>query len=244
MSCHRYTLALAVMLLAGLAACGSTSSRGSGGIAKVDNLKSWVERVQAESERSKERVRTAVDSLDAVIAANYEDEVVVAYRKFRESINHSQRQALNLHATLKSMKRSAEPVFVQWNNDLQGFSSIQMRQRSRERLSDARRRYEAVVDAAEPALSIYEEINRTLGDYALYLNHDLNQSSLAGIGEDIRTLKSLATQLDSQFDDCATAAQNYLHATDQSAAPGGAAPVEDRSGMDDVDLPTLPDRER
>ena len=54
------------------------------------------------------------------------------------------------------MKRSAEPVFVQWNNDLQGFSSIQMRQRSRERLSDARRRYEAVVDAAEPALSNYE----------------------------------------------------------------------------------------
>ena len=83
MSCHRYTLALAVMLLAGLAACGSTSSRGSGGIAKVDNLKSWVERVQAESERSKERVRTAVDPLDAVIAANYEDEVAVAYRKFR-----------------------------------------------------------------------------------------------------------------------------------------------------------------
>ncbi len=188
MSCHRYTLALAVVLLAGLTACGSTSSRGSGGIAKVGNLKDWVERVQAESERSKERVRTAVDSLDAVIAANYEDEVVVAYRKFRESINHSKRQALNLHATLKSMKRSAEPVFVQWNNDLQGFSSIQMRQRSRERLSDARRRYEAVVDAAEPALSIYEEVNRTLGDYALYLNHDLNQSSLAGIGEDVRTL--------------------------------------------------------
>lgn len=241
---------LAVVLpLAGLAACGmfSSSSSGAEGLGKVDTLVGWVERVHTESELSKERVRTAVDSLHALVTAKFEGEVVLAYREFREAIDRSKKQADKLRSTVSNMKRSADPVFMQWSNDLHEFSSVEMRQRSRERLSDARRRYEAVVDAAEPALAIYEEVNRTLHDYALFLNHDLNPSSVAGIGDDVRTLRSLATQLDSQFNDCLEASRRYVESAGLStppAAPGGAAPVEGRSQFDGMDLPPLPERNR
>lgn len=240
---------LAVVLpLAGLAACGGFSSSQASGLGKVDSLVGWVERVHTESELSKERVRTAVDSLHALVTAKFEGEVVLAYREFREAIDRSKRQATKLRTTVTSMKRAADPVFSQWGRDLHGFSSIQMRQRSRERLSDARGRYEDVLDAAEPALSIYEDVNRTLNDYALFLNHDLNPSSVAGIGDDIRTLRSLAKQLDSQFNDCLEASRKYVQSAGLSAvpgaAPGGAAPVENRSQSDGIDLPTLRRRER
>ena len=241
---NRRTLAksFAVVLpLTAFAACGIFSA-GSGGLARVNALVGWVERVHVESELSKERVRTAIDSLHAVVARDFEGDVVEAYVELVEAIEHSRRQAAKLRTSIASMKRSAEPVFERWSVDLEKFTSMQMRQRSRVRLADTRRRYDAIVDAADPAQTVYDEVNLILRDHALYLHHDLNPASVSEIGEDIRAVTSLAVELESRLDACLDAAQTYIESAAlpavPPAAPGGAAPLDEDPGFG-VDLPSL-----
>ena len=242
---NRRTLArsFAVVLpLTALAACAIFSPGKSGGLARVDALVGWVERVHVESELSKERVRTAIDSLHAIVAQDFHGDVVVAYAELVEAIEGSRRQARKLRKSIASMKRSAEPVFERWSVDLEKFTSMQMRQRSRVRLADTRRRYDAVVDSADPAQTAYDEVNLILRDHALYLHHDLNPASVSEIGEDIRAVTSLAVELESRLDTCLDAAQTYIESAAlpavPPAAPGGAAPLEEGPSFD-VELPTL-----
>ena len=221
----------AVLLpLMGLTACEFLFPNESVGPARADNLVSRVERVHVESELSKERARAAFDALQAITAQNFGDDPVVAYSELVKAIELSKRQARKLSVSIESMRVSAEPVFRRWANDLRKFSSTEMRQRSRIRLSDTRSLYEEVVDAVEPAEKLYAELNRNLGDHVLFLNFDLNAGGIAEIRDEVRALANLAEELDNKLDVCLKTARRYVETAALPAspppAPGSAGPSE------------------
>ena len=101
------------------------------------------------------------------------------------------------------------------------------------------------MDAVDPAQKVYQEVNLSLRDHALYLNHDLNPGSVSEIRDDIRALTSLADELEGMFDVCLEAARIYVESAAlpavPPAAPGGAAPF-DESPVFDVPLPPVQGR--
>jgi hypothetical protein len=210
---HNARIGLVLPLL-GLGSCALFSSEDS--LVQVDELVGWVERVHVNAEVAKERVRSATDSLSAMVAPGFDGDAVQAYAALAAAIEHSDKQGKELKASVDGMKKAAEPVFRKWKQDLAEFSSPEMKKRSEARFAAARERYDAVVAAVEPAVAQYEAFNKTMRDHALFLGHDFNAAAISELEGDVRAVSGRADELDRQFTICLSAARAYV---DSAALP-------------------------
>jgi hypothetical protein len=219
-------LALALAPVAGLLSCASSSP--SSGLARVDDLVGWIERVHVESELARQRSHEAIDALRAIVSPAFSGNAIASYTEFTQKLRASEDQASQLHASVTAMKSAAEPVFERWSGDLLAFTNAQLRQRSQQRLEETRARYRNILATIEPALISYETFNIGLRDVSLFLGNDFNAAAIADIADDVRTLTASVGELDGRFDKSLEAARAYLAtaalpemATPQAApAPG------------------------
>lgn len=147
MSTLSRTLALALPLALGTAACSTVSGVTNGfksvfspssevGPDKVDDLLSRIERVYVECELSQQSSRAALESLESLVSADFSGDPVAAYTKFLEAAEGSKKQAQSLRDSVGPMKEAAGPFFDKWASDLAQFSSMDMRLHSQNRLTE------------------------------------------------------------------------------------------------------------
>jgi len=232
------TILLALPLALGTAACSTVSGVTKGftsvfssssevGPDKVDDLLSRIERVYVECELSQQSSRHALEALESLVSADFSGDPVAAYTTFLESAESSRDQADSLKSSIGPMKEAAGPFFDNWASDLAQFSSMDMRLHSQNRLTATRDRYEAILDAVEPALVSYREFNSTLSDHVLFLSHDFNASAVAAIEGEVRALTEAAAELDILLGDAREAAQQYVRAAALRGQIDGVESAED-----------------
>jgi hypothetical protein len=209
-----------VVLAVLLPACGA-SDQGEG-LVEVNQLVSSIERVHTCTELAQDRVHTAMHELQSMMVFDFKTSAVEAYSAFAVAVQESTVQVEDLRQSLEAMKEAAVPVFVEWADDLESFKSMEMRLRSQNRLKETRERYDAVLAAAEMALSAYETFNVRLEDYSTYLARDFNASAVAAVQGEVRELAASVAALDGNFDTCQEAARAYI---DAAALPMTALPA-------------------
>jgi ElaB/YqjD/DUF883 family membrane-anchored ribosome-binding protein len=201
-------------------ACGSLEMLGikhKDGLEEVDDLLSYVERVQVESAVSKERGQAAIESLRAMVAPEFKGDPALAHKAFENAVEQSKEQAAALLRSVKPLRKTGESVFQGWAENLESFGNVAMRQRSQERLEETRKRYDAILAAAGSAQLAYDAFNRDLGDQGLFLEHDFNASAVALVAQELDGLKNRGRELAKRLDTCATACQAYVEFSAPSA---------------------------
>lgn len=219
------SIALLASPLALLPSCASTNI--TKGPAQVDDLVGWIERVYVETELARERMRNAVNKLEALVGTSYEGDAVTAYTDFVEALRQSETQAKRLAEQVAPMKEAAVPVFERWEASLEGFQSERMRARSTDRLTSTKERYDAILAAVDPAGAKLTQVNASLRDHALFLGNDFNQTALGDVREDAREVIVLAGKLDEDFETSLRTSRAYVEA---AALPMSAAPAPGGSG--------------
>ncbi|MDH3590657.1 MAG: DUF2959 domain-containing protein [Planctomycetota bacterium] len=194
--------------------CSIFSGSNNDGPAQVNSLVGSIERVYVDAELSRERVKIALQALQAIADADFNEDAVTSYTLFVTAIEESEKQADRLRDAVEPMKKSAGPVFAQWEDDLGQFTSESMKQRSQARLDATRARYDAIVAAVDPAQEQYDAFNQALRDHALFLANDFNPSALKEIRAGVVELTDQATGMDAGFDTTMLASRSYV----QSAA--------------------------
>ena len=212
-------LAIALVSATVVAGCAGTSKE-SKGLKRVDDLVGHVERVHVQAELAKQSVASALQTLFTITAPDFDGDPVVAYTEFVEAIENSEDRAEELDEAVEPMKQVATKVFEQWYRDLDAFTSPQMRQRSQARMHATRQRYDAIVQAVDPAQQALETFNLGLRDHATFLNHDFNPAAVSEIEREVRAIGDWSGKLDRKLELVLVAAQDYVQA---SALPG---PVE------------------
>lgn len=220
------TLSIAALLLG---ACSGLTTLGvkKGGLERVDELLSHVERVQVEAAVAKERAQSAVESLRTLVAPEFKGDPAVGHATLVSAVEQSDEQAEALQASVKPLRKTGEKVFERWTADLESFGNLAMRQRSQERLEETRRRYDAILAAAVSAQLAYDAFNGDLSDHALFLEHDFNTTSVALIAQELDGLKSRGRELAKRLDACAAACQAYVEfsAPKAQVEPAAEKPV-------------------
>jgi hypothetical protein len=194
-----------------LTACGSSGkNKNARSLKRVDRLLDRIEAVHVNSELSMERMHDAMDTLYLLASPDFQGDAVEVYSQYVLAVDESEDQAEDLRDAFDDMQSSSEVVFDQWAVDLQSFSNAKMRQRSRKRLETTRERYDAIEDAIEPAQSAFDILNICLRDQAVFLGNDLNRDALAAVGEELRAMSKLVSELDGRFDSAQAAAEAYI----------------------------------
>lgn len=203
------TSAILLGALAAAPACQS-KSKGSVGLQRVDDLVTRIEAVHVEVELSRASMREALDALKVIAVPDYQGDIMQAFALYVDAVDASEKQAKALRSAVVPMRRSAEPFFAQWENNMDDFASPTMRERSRDRLLAARARYDSIVETLEPVQTTYDVFNLTLRDIALFLEHDFNAGSILGITGEVRSLENMVDELEGRFDTCLNSCRSYV----------------------------------
>jgi len=227
----RHHLAICLLLLGGLASCKFVNSLfrdDKGGPSDVRELNASMEQVYVEAEVAKDRIRVAVEALQTLTSPDYRGDPVAGYAVLTVALERCEEHAEKLHETVQEMRDAADPVFSKWEADLQVYASPEMRQRSEERLTATRERYQAVLAAVEPVEEGYDAVNQALRDHALFLSHDLNPAALADVRGEVGTVAESAAELNQNLDACMVATRRYV---DAAALPASVPPAPDAQAV-------------
>src|SRR5262245_2083084 len=151
-----------VSLLLACVASGCASAEPGEGLAEAGELAQQIERVRDQARVSQEKVDAAVRSLQQLAAFGFEDDAAAAYGGFVASVDASATQLVELRESVEGLKSSAGSLFQSWQENLAAIESEAMRQRSAQRQSEMRARFEAVVAAASAAHAASETFHRSL----------------------------------------------------------------------------------
>lgn len=211
---RRLPSGLACLLLAGCASVSGLFGPSNGkGLDLVDDLLDRVEGVHVESVLCRERMKDALSSFAALVAPGFDGDPLTAYTLFADAVAESVQQARDLDDAVEPMKATASDVFDRWSRNLAAMSSPAMREHSQTRLDETRRRYQAILDAVEPARAALAEVHAVLGDHVLFLKNDFNASAVAELEQGVVALVELARKVDAQLVATQEAAQVYVRST-------------------------------
>lgn len=217
---HRFVSRLTFLLLLGLPACATGSSR-QDAPEQVDAMVTWIERVHVEAERARQTIGDSFERLNVLAAGRFVKEpAAVAYARFVQSIDGAEQQARRFREVVGPMLTTAQPVFAQWQKDLQTIGNERLRQVSEMRYAVAKERYDAITKTAVPAQQQFDGYVKALRDHAAFLAHDLNATALDEIQTEVKTVAKTARELDRNMETCQAAARAFV---EQSALPAAPA---------------------
>ncbi|NUP95001.1 MAG: DUF2959 family protein [Planctomycetaceae bacterium] len=220
-------------IVTGCASLPGFSSSKDDGLARVDQLLTAVERVQAESVLARERADVALGTLRELVAPEFDGDPLAAHARLVKEIAEARKQTEKLELALPPLEDTARKVFLAWTEESETIGSTRLRRQSQARMAATRQRYEAVQRSATEVQIACEAFNSNLEDHATFLEHDFNAESVAALAEEVALLDEQSEELAQRVEACVDASKLYVETAalrGQLAQTGTAArPVTQRA---------------
>jgi len=124
------------------------------------------------------------------------------YNELNREYERSVQRANAVHKRVKDVETVAEDLFTEWEKELKQISSDNLRESSRDKLRETRRRYDELHAALKRAERSMDPVLTRLHDQVLYLKHNLNAEAIASLKGETESIQSEIARL---IDDMNTA---------------------------------------
>jgi hypothetical protein len=184
---------ISVLLLAG---CRSTyySTMEKFGVYKRDLLKKKVVAARDDQQAAAEQFKDALTRIKELYAFQGGD-LEKVYNSLSKDYDRSRSRAEAVHKRVKDVETVAEDLFVEWEKEIKEISSDKMRDSSREKLRETRRRYDALHTALKKAEQSMEPVLTRFHDQVLFLKHNLNAAAIASLKGETTDIQSEISKL-------------------------------------------------
>ncbi len=173
---------LYLVLLTLLAACQTIQYQAleAVGIEKRNILASRVEAASEAQDEAGEQFETTLERFRAVVEFDGGD-LERAYRRLNREYERSVDRAGAVTQRIEAVEGVAEDLFAEWEEELERYSSADLRARSRELLAQTRTRYASMIRAMRRAERTIDPVLQTFEDQVLFLKHNLNSMAVDAI---------------------------------------------------------------
>jgi len=172
-------LALALLLLGG---CRSAyySAWEKFGVYKRDLLKKRVVAARDEQKAAGEQFKDALTRLKEITGFSGGD-LEKTYNSLNRDYERSVTRADAVHKRVRDVESVADDLFAEWEKELKEISTASLRDDSRNKLRETRRRYEELHASLKRAEDSMDPVLRRFHDQVLYLKHNLNAAAMASL---------------------------------------------------------------
>src|SRR6056297_930911 len=172
---------VAVLLLA-LAACQTLQYEAleAVGIEKRGILEARVEAASEAQDEAGEQFETTLERFRSVVEFDGGD-LERAYRRLNREYERSVNRAETVSECIEAVESVAEDLFAEWEEELERYSSADLRARSRELLEQTRTRYASMIRAMRRAERTIDPVLQAFEDQVLFLKHNLNSMAVDAI---------------------------------------------------------------
>lgn len=176
---------LMVMLLmtsVGLSACDTAyiAAMDKLGYAKRDILSSRVKSARDAQEDVKKDIQSALEQFGKVVAYQGGD-LEATYKTLNSELQSSEDSAETVRKRIRDVESVGDALFSEWENELEQYSSTDLRRKSEAKLAQTKNRYKYMLGAMNRAEQRIDPVLRPLRDQVLYLKHNLNARALAAM---------------------------------------------------------------
>lgn len=211
---------LAALLVSGVllpaAGCASTKIWAKEtllGQQKREQLVSSVEAARDQQEEAKETFSSALDELLAISeGAGATAELESQYRKIESAFKKSESKAGAVNARIEAVERVAGALFKEWGNELEQYSSADLRRASERQLEGTREQYNQLLAAMKQAASKMDPVLAALKDQTLFLKHNLNAQAIASLRTDLQSISVDVASLIEEMEEAIAEADTFINA--------------------------------
>lgn len=158
------------------------------GYQKRELLVSRVKKARNEQERAKEQFESALEEFASVLEFDG-GKLEKVYNRLNDSLARSEERAEAVHERVDAVESVANALFREWEDELDDFSSEELRRASARQLDETRRRYEQLIQAMRKAESKLEPVLSPMRDQVLFLKHNLNARAIASIQNEVESIE-------------------------------------------------------
>lgn len=150
------------------------------GVQKRDILVDRVEDARNAQQEGQEEFKDALDQFRFVV--DFEGgELEEKYDTLRDEFEDSQEAAEEIHERINEVETVAEDLFDEWSDELDRYSSVELRRDSQRKLRETRSRYGDLIETMRGAESRLDPVLQAMEDQVLYLKHNLNARAIQSL---------------------------------------------------------------
>lgn len=179
------------MLTLFISGCESTyySAMEKVGIHKREILVDRIEEAQEAQEEGQEQFKSALAEFKSV--TNFDGgNLETVYENLNEEYENSEEAADSIREHIEDVNSVAEALFDEWNEELDQYTSANLRRDSEQQLKDTQKRYQRLYNAMQKAETSIDPVLNALRDNTLYLKHNLNARAITSLKSELGNVNS------------------------------------------------------
>jgi hypothetical protein len=158
------------------------------GVYKRDLLKKKIVAARDEQQAASDQFKDALTRLKELYGFQGGD-LEKMYRTLQSDYDRSSARAEEVHKRVKDVETVSEDLFAEWEKEIGQISSESLREGSREKLRETRRRYNDLHAALKRAETSMQPVLTRFHDQVLYLKHNLNAAAIASIKGEVTSIQ-------------------------------------------------------
>lgn len=183
-------------LLLALAGCQSAyyGAMEKVGVHKRDIMVNRVESAQEAQTDAKKQFESALAEFRSIVRIKDQD-LATRYDRLNDEFEDSKAAAKAVTDRIDAVEDVSEALFDEWEDEIELYSSANLKRQSEAKLSQTRRQYQGLIRAMRNAEARMEPVLTAFQDQVLFLKHNLNaraidslQGELGGIETDVAQL--------------------------------------------------------
>jgi len=164
------------------------------GTPKREVLVNRVSKARDDQQDAKEQFASALDQFRALVSVNAGD-LERTYDRLSGELERCEDRAAQVRDRINSIESVSKALFNEWEDELDTYTSADLRRRSESQLADTRGQYDRLMRAMRRAESSMDPVLAAFRDQVLFLKHNLNAEAIASLEGEVGTLQGEVASL-------------------------------------------------
>ena len=164
------------------------------GYHKRDIMVDRVQDARDAQEEAKEQFESALEKFSSVLGFKGGD-LEEKYEQLKTEYEKSDDKASAVSSRIASVENVADDLFVEWEEELNQYSSSSLKQSSARKLRDTKKRYAQLIGAMKRAEKKIGPVLAAFKDQVLYLKHNLNAQAIASLQSELASIETDVARL-------------------------------------------------
>ena len=164
------------------------------GVHKRDIMVNRVESAQEAQSDAKEQFESALAEFRSIVQIKDQD-LAQRYDRLNDEYEDSKDAAKSVTDRIDAVEDVSEALFDEWEDEIELYSSANLKRQSAAKLSQTKRQYQGLIRAMRNAEARMEPVLQAFQDQVLFLKHNLNARAIDSLQGELGSIETDVAQL-------------------------------------------------
>ncbi|MGD9182365.1 MAG: DUF2959 domain-containing protein [Desulfobacterales bacterium] len=185
------------------------------GYHKRDIMVDRVQDARDAQEEAKEQFESALEKFSRVLGFKGGD-LEEKYEQLKAEYEESDAKASAVRHRIAAVEDVAEDLFVEWEEELNQYTSSSLKRSSARKLRDTQKKYAQLIGAMKRAERKIDPVLAAFQDQVLYLKHNLNAQAIASLQSELASIETDVAKLIKEMEASIKEADAFISSMENS----------------------------